>query len=276
MKIILVAILVALCGVVVFCDEGSNLGAKGTTTAQPRFSKNSCDKCACGMPGIPGTHGMPGTPGQPGSIGRDGPKGDKGNQGRRGPFGPVGPKGQTGLPGKPGEEGKPGFPGKTGPRGKPGFPGTPGLKGEIGLPGIDTTEIRNWRQCVWNRNDDTDTGKIQECIFMKKQQNTALRVIFQGNLQVYGANSCRRWYFKFNDHECSSPAPIEAVFRYNLERTFHIQTHRSIEGYCTIPKGVVRVGLWVGACAGSSPAGNANTGFQSVSRIIVEEVPPSQ
>lgn len=123
--------------------------------------KNSCDKCACGMPGIPGTHGMPGTPGQPGSTGRDGAKGERGNQGKRGPFGPVGPRGQPGNSGKPGEQGKPGFPGKTGPRGKPGFTGAPGPTGERGSSGRDSTEIRSWKQCVWNRNDDTDTGRIQ-------------------------------------------------------------------------------------------------------------------
>ena len=47
---------------------------------------------------------------------------------------------------------------------------------------------------------------------------------------------------------------------------------RSFEGYCeNVPQGAVRVDLWVGKCSGQS-LGNANTGWGSVSRIIIEEV----
>ncbi len=48
---------------------------------------------------------------------------------------------------------------------------------------------------------------------------------------------------------------------------------RHIEGHCNnIPKGKVRVGFWVGDCAHGFAA-DASTGWQSVSRIFVEEVP---
>ena len=51
---------------------------------------------------------------------------------------------------------------------------------------------------------------------------------------------------------------------------------RHIEGVCEkILKGTVRVGFWVGNCAGFGSA-NAYTGWNSVSRIYVEEVPPPQ
>ena len=51
---------------------------------------------------------------------------------------------------------------------------------------------------------------------------------------------------------------------------------RHIEGHCNnIHKGNVRVGFWIGNCASY---GNADgyTGFNSVSRIFVEEVPKAQ
>ena len=49
--------------------------------------------------------------------------------------------------------------------------------------------------------------------------------------------------------------------------------HRSFEGYCeNISQGAVRVELWVGRCHGGSTLGNAYTGWESVSRIIIEEV----
>ena len=51
---------------------------------------------------------------------------------------------------------------------------------------------------------------------------------------------------------------------------------RHIEGHCNnIHKGKVRVGFWVGNCPGITP-GDAYTGYASVSRIFIEEVPKAQ
>jgi len=51
---------------------------------------------------------------------------------------------------------------------------------------------------------------------------------------------------------------------------------RHIEGVCEkVGRGTVRVGFWVGNCAGFGSA-DAQTGWNSVSRIYVEEVPPPQ
>ena len=121
---------------------------------------------------------------------------------------------------------------------------------------------------------------LQECVFKKTSGNTELRVFWSGNLRIYNCNSCcRRWYFTFNGAECSAPAAIDGVVymesgtsgrRKNLHRPRHI------EGVCgKIHKGTVRVGFWVGNCAGSAAA-DAYTGWNSVSRIYVEEVPPPQ
>ena len=52
--------------------------------------------------------------------------------------------------------------------------------------------------------------------------------------------------------------------------------HRSFEGYCeNIPQCTVRVELWVGSCPGYT-VGNVYTGWQSVSRIVIEEVSRAQ
>ena len=49
--------------------------------------------------------------------------------------------------------------------------------------------------------------------------------------------------------------------------------HRSFEGYCeNIPKGTVRVELWVGQGSVNYNLGDANTGWIFVSRIMIEEV----
>ena len=51
---------------------------------------------------------------------------------------------------------------------------------------------------------------------------------------------------------------------------------RQIEGVCEkVYKGIVHVGFWVGNCKGYGNA-DAQTGWNSISRIYVEEVPPPQ
>ena len=116
---------------------------------------------------------------------------------------------------------------------------------------------------------------LQECTFNKLTSDTSLKVSFQGNLRVNGNAKCNRWYFKFNGNECSGPMTIEALVynRWSSGNTNIDQLHhRSFEGYCeNIPQGAVRVELWVGKC-NSNTLGNAYTGWNSVSRIITEEV----
>ena len=114
---------------------------------------------------------------------------------------------------------------------------------------------------------------LQSCSFIKLQSNTALKVSFQGNMRVIGTVKCNRWYFKLNGNECSGPMTIEAVV-YNSwpSGSPNLLHHRSFEGYCTnIPQGAVTVELWVGKCPSYS-LGDAYTGWNSVSRIIIEEV----
>ena len=118
----------------------------------------------------------------------------------------------------------------------------------------------------------------QECIFKKGSDNTALRVYWAGNLRIYGCdNCCSRWYFTFNGAECSTPAAIDGVvYMWNGSGSKYKNLHRPrhIEGVCEkLRKGTVRVGFWVGKCVGERSA-DAYTGWKSVSRIYVEEIPP--
>ena len=115
---------------------------------------------------------------------------------------------------------------------------------------------------------------FQDCAFNKLQSNSALRVSFQGNMRVYGNVRCNRWYFKFNGNECSGPMTIEAAVLniWSSVNRYELYHHRSFEGYCeNIPQGAVRVELWVGKCSGQT-LGDADTGWISVSRIMIEEV----
>ena len=53
--------------------------------------------------------------------------------------------------------------------------------------------------------------------------------------------------------------------------------HRQIEGYCeNIPAGQVTIGFNFGNCRYTSTMYDGYTGWISVSRIMIAEVPPSQ
>ena len=72
------------------------------------------------------------------------------------------------------------------------------------------------------------------------------------------------------------PMPIDGVIYMHVVSGLEPLRVRHIEGYCqNIPKGVVRVGINVGNCAGYGNV-NAHSGWNSVSRIVIEEVPAPQ
>ncbi|KAL9974776.1 hypothetical protein ACROYT_G011859 [Oculina patagonica] len=208
-----------------------------TPKGPPGQNPSQCVASGCvpGTPGIPGSQGTPGNPGIPGNPGNHG------------------------MPGPKGDRGEIGFKGSV---------GSPGIMGPPGSPGTS-----NWKQCAWkNVNSDLDNGKISECSFVKKNSNTHLRVVYQGNMRVYTANTCNRWFFTFNGAECSMPIDT-AVYSGGA---WNIIRAATIEGYCPgISRSTVKVALNVGSCAGYT-RGNAYTGWNSVSRIIVEEVDPPQ
>ncbi|ETE73906.1 Collagen triple helix repeat-containing protein 1 [Ophiophagus hannah] len=182
-----------------------------------------------------------------------------------------------------------GFPGRDGNPGINGIPGTPGIPGRDGLKGekgeciqesFEESWTPNYKQCSWSAlNYGIDLGKIAECTFTKMRTNSALRVLFSGSLRLKCRNACcQRWYFTFNGAECSGPLPIEAIIYLDqgspeLNSTINIHRTSSVEGLCEgINAGLVDVAIWVGTCS-DYPRGDASTGWNSVSRIIIEELP---
>ena len=186
---------------------------------------------------------------------------------------PQGTCGSAGIPGIPG------VPGNPGRDGLPGLPGPAGAKGEAGERGSDYIDIvkSNWKQCIWKRVDDKDSGLIQNCNFNKKYDNTSLRVFYEGTMRSYGIFVCNRWYFTFDGAECTNPATIDGIVNgYSTKDNSY--RHQHIEGYCNqVPKGIVRVGIWIGKCQNTLRLGRGSSGgLSSMSRIVVEEVPPPQ
>ncbi|XP_046861244.1 collagen triple helix repeat-containing protein 1-like isoform X2 [Xenia sp. Carnegie-2017] len=238
-----------------FSAKSKEDNVEQTRMREPRaISKklNSCTSC-CAAPGIPGAPGNPGVHGVPGTRGSDG------RDGRPGIRGPSGAKGDKGIQGSLG---------RTGAKGKKGD------SGKVGAPGNNIES--NWKQCTWKKEDNLDNGLIKICSFKKKRDNTYLRVFYAGNLRIYNCDGCcKRWYFKFNGKECNPT--IEGVYYIWKGRgTQNIHRHRQIEGYCGyIDKGTINVGFYVGNCHGYSNA-DAYSGWNSVSRIVIQEVQPPQ
>ena len=79
--------------------------------------------------------------------------------------------------------------------------------------------------------------------------------------------------------ECRKPLAIDGLMHIaqNHGRTdTNIPKVTQIGGYCEgIRKGTVRVGFNVGSCV-ETKAADAFTGWNSVTRVMIEEVPPSQ
>ena len=121
---------------------------------------------------------------------------------------------------------------------------------------------------------------FQDCVFNKLSDKTALKVEYNGDLKIaFCLNCCKRWYFTFNGVECRKPLAIDGVMHIssNHGRTdTNIHKVTQIGGYCErIAKGTVRVGINVGNCV-VRKAADAYTGWNSVTRIMIEEVLPPQ
>ena len=103
---------------------------------------------------------------------------------------------------------------------------------------------------------------------------------YNGDVRIgYCLDCCSRWFFTFNGAECRKPFAIDGVlliYRNHGKTDSNIHRVAQIGGYCEgIPKGTVRVGFDVGSCVGKKAA-DAYTGWNSVTRIMIEDVPLSQ
>lgn len=156
-----------------------------------------------------------------------------------------------------------------------------------------------WTQCVSDgplghttlADNSTDEEDVQSCSFSKQSEDSVLRVAWDGNIALDMCNECcMRWYLTVDGEECADPGPIEAALAQNLQgEAYILRRPASIVGICRsvgmemlFERGEHSVELRVGPCESvidgldAPPRSGATTGFDSVSRFIVEEIPDSR
>ena len=117
------------------------------------------------------------------------------------------------------------------------------------------------------------------CYINKKYNDTWLKISWDGNLRIACNFCCMRWYFTVDGDECSDPAPIDsAVFQ---QQSLNIIRQNSFSGVCKkagprlLTAGPKRIQFMLMECQGfGGYIYDAYTGFDSVSRITVEEISP--
>ena len=95
-----------------------------------------------------------------------------------------------------------------------------------------------------------------------------------------------RWFLTIDGQECSNPEVIDAAIKQDLSpRTQPFDTRRpaAVSGICYGPDGnnvntpfiagKHNVQLFVGPCDGTNATSPVMTGYNSLSRFILEEVP---
>ncbi|KAI0239582.1 hypothetical protein LSAT2_009689 [Lamellibrachia satsuma] len=142
----------------------------------------------------------------------------------------------------------------------------------------------NMKQCSKrDLNYQNEYGLAFSCDFVKKRDDTVLRVVWNGDLRLINTGpkggSARRWFFTINGQECKDPTTIDTQL-HTADRTSNVHRPAYVEGYCRgIPAGDVKVGWNVGdigdgkvSIQNNHNVGDSWTGWMATVRIIVEEV----
>uniref|UniRef100_H2ZAI0 CTHRC1 C-terminal domain-containing protein n=1 Tax=Ciona savignyi TaxID=51511 RepID=H2ZAI0_CIOSA len=184
-------------------------------------------------------------------------------------------RGPSGIPGIPGSHGRPGVPGS---KGDPGFCECPGQVCICLITREFFIAIPKHTQCSWDDyNFAMNLGPIQSCSFNKRMYSTALRVEWHGSTRVKcldGNPCCNRWYFTFDGSECRNPQTIEGlVYMDDGNATINMHRQMSVVGLCMgLSSGLHDIGFAIGDCGGEYVRGVTRTGWNSASRIIIQEI----
>eukprot|EP00049_Salpingoeca_infusionum_P002939 m.61450 g.61450 ORF g.61450 m.61450 type:complete len:499 (+) comp11866_c1_seq2:62-1558(+) len=147
------------------------------------------------------------------------------------------------------------------------------------MSGLENPRIRD---CSYSHlNQDCDTCVVMNCAFTKQFDHTVIRLTFTGNARFISHGSRAHWWLEVDEKPCiphdgdpNNGGGIDA----SLHQTSNYDNHRimTIFGFCDrlAGGGTIRAGQHNVRLRLKTDANNAYTGWQSSSRIIIEEFPP--
>lgn len=126
-------------------------------------------------------------------------------------------------------------------------------------------------------DQERNLGTIAHVIFNKLHDHTVLKLTWEGNARKRSCTDCcAKWWFTIDGSGCTKPEDIYTSI--SSSNALNIFLPTTLTGVCfatlglPLQKGQRRIKLMVGNCDNSRITDLA-TGFESSSRIIVEEIP---
>ena len=149
-----------------------------------------------------------------------------------------------------------------------------------------TRGVIGWSSKAWKKlNSDLDNGQLVSMPFKKSRSDTYLRLTWSSDMRQYLHHKCSQWYFMINGRECSSPASIVGNIYHRIDSpgstpNNNVHRHNTIVGVCratsagTLQSASHQISMNVRHCPFGYSPGNAATGWESTSTMIVEELCP--
>eukprot|EP00049_Salpingoeca_infusionum_P017796 m.354392 g.354392 ORF g.354392 m.354392 type:complete len:259 (-) comp17007_c0_seq1:1548-2324(-) len=135
--------------------------------------------------------------------------------------------------------------------------------------------LRNAHECYWYAlNDGRDQGTVVTCPFTKKFNDTVLRLSWLGSARAI-CNGCEKGYrININDDLCYAPVDIDSSLHESSGQDNHRMLH--LTGFCVQSRhGPITQGSHILSLY-TYGSGDGYAGWDSSSRIIIEEVPGAQ
>lgn len=123
---------------------------------------------------------------------------------------------------------------------------------------------------------------LQSCNISMVRSDTYLKLTWDGNMRITRCQACcMRWLFLIDGDDCTEPGPVDALLYQSAN--YHLLRPSYFSGICQqagdrpLSGGYHIVQLRVQDCPGFNGfVYDAYTGFNSISRILVEEVLPCE
>ena len=125
-------------------------------------------------------------------------------------------------------------------------------------------------QYTWyNAENNINNGQLQSLTFLKKQQDTGLRLLYSGNIRERDGLAMARWFFKIDGQECHLPSKIDVIMHHNRDDSMHVPA--VLLGTC-IATSSGQIGKGSHTISVHIEASDGHSGYRSTSFLEVKEI----